>query len=129
MFEFSCCPPSQFLAINAAQASKLNCEITTPCHNQPHGAKHPATLPRIRRGVRDRGPLVTTIAFSILPQPLLRSVVAKLLPLRRGLSRHRPIRPLSISTRTQDRHPRRQSLLDSLSAKCCPPNHSGRRAV
>src|SRR5437016_11058069 len=51
-----------------------------PCHNQPHGAKHPATFPRIRRGFRDRRHLVAAIAFSILFESLLRSLVAKFLP-------------------------------------------------
>src|SRR6266513_3855323 len=129
MFESSCSPPSQFLAINAAQASKLNCEIATPCHNQPDGAKYPATFPRIRRRLRDRGHLVAAIAFPILLESLLRSVVAKFLPLRRGLSRHRPVCSISISARTEDRHACRRPLLDSVSAKCCSPNHSGRRSV
>src|SRR5207253_8546597 len=100
-----------------------------PCHNQPHGAKHPATFPRIRRGFRDRRHLVAAIAFPILFESLLRSLVAKFLPLRRGLSRHRPLCSISISARTEDRHAGRRPLLDSVSAKCCPPNHSGRRSV
>src|SRR6266513_4429594 len=129
MFESSCSPPSQFLAINAAQASKLNCEIAMPCHNQPDGAKYPATFPRIRRRLRDRGHLVAAIAFPVLLESLLRSLVAKFLPLRRGLSRHRPVRPVSISARTEDRHACRRPLLDSVSAKCCPPNHASRRCV
>src|SRR5256885_14150106 len=102
MFESSCSPPSQFLAINAAQASKLNCEIATPCHNQPHGEKHPASFQRIRRGVCHGGHLVPAIAFPLLLESLLRSVVAKFLPLRCGLSCHCPVRPVSISARTQD---------------------------
>src|SRR4029077_19822769 len=100
-----------------------------PCHNQPHGAKHPATFPRIHRGLRDRGHLVAAIAFPVLLESLLRSLVAKFLPLRRGLSRHRPVCSVSISARTEDRHECRRPLLDSVSAECCPPNHSGRRSV
>src|SRR5437899_12242768 len=100
-----------------------------PCHNQPHGAKHPATFPRIRRGLRDRGHLVAAIAFPVLLESLLRSLVAKFLPLRRGLSRHRPVRPVSISASRQggkERHACRRPLLGSMFAKCCPPNHLGR---
>src|SRR6266404_3395431 len=130
LFESSCSPPrNQFLAINAAQASKLNCEIAMPCHNQPHGAKHPATFQRICRGFCHRRHLVAAIAFPILLESLLRSLVAKFLPLRRRLSRHRPVCSISISARTEDRHACRRPLLDSVSAKCCPPNHASRRAV
>ena len=85
-------------------------------NNRPgHGNIHPwqPFLPfqRIRRCFRHHRNLVAAVAVPILPESLLRSLVAKFLSIRGGLSGHYPFVLFRFGRAAQDRHPHGRSLL------------------
>src|SRR5215467_7865007 len=94
-----------------------------------HGYTRAPAFPRIRRGFRHHRHLVAPLTFSILPESFLRSVVAKFLPICRGLPGHHSVRPVSIRPRSEDRRSRHHFVFGSMFAQRRSPNYPSRRVV